>query len=59
MLPIVNNIRAQGITDEHEILKQLKIQTLCATECSKCVPYIQRMIQTGETRFEPINFFQL
>lgn len=38
------------------ILKALKSKTQCSTNCGMCTPYILKMIQTGQTRFEPMPF---
>lgn len=56
MLPAALALRAQGITDEQQILNSLRDQTGCTTGCALCTPYILRMIQTGQTAFDPLPF---
>jgi len=56
LIPIVERCRAEGISDENQILDQLRAQTGCTTGCSLCEPYIRQMIRTGQTRFDPLSF---
>lgn len=50
------------VDDEHDPINEspvaiheaLKSKTRCSTNCAICVPYILKMIQTGQTRFEPM-----
>jgi len=56
MLPAANAMRSQGTTDEQHILQKLRDQTGCTTGCALCTPYILRMIQTGQTAFDPLPF---
>ena len=32
---------------------QLKEQNICAVKCEMCAPYVELMLATGETEFEP------
>tara|TARA_A100001391_G_scaffold87883_3_gene58232 strand:+ start:140 stop:310 length:171 start_codon:yes stop_codon:yes gene_type:complete len=54
MLPAANAMRSQGVTDDQHILQKLRDQTGCTTGCALCTPYILRMIQTGQTAFDPL-----
>lgn len=40
---------------EHELtsVKQLQANEICSTKCHMCVPYIEMVLETGETEFEP------
>jgi len=54
LVPIIETLRSDGITDEHLILEQLRIRTQCTSGCTMCEPYIRLTIKTGETSFSPI-----
>lgn len=36
-------------------VNQLSEANICATNCKLCVPYIHRMLKTGETAFKEIE----
>lgn len=40
---------------EHEItdIKLLQVKEICSNKCHMCVPYVELMLVTGETSFEP------
>ena len=35
-------------------VEELQQARLCGTGCEMCLPYVERMLQTGETSFEPM-----
>ncbi len=41
--------------NEHQItdIKQLQAKEICSTKCHMCVPYVEMVLETGETEFEP------
>lgn len=45
-------IDAEGITTFEELKKRLTF----AENCNICVPYVELVIKTGKTSFEPMNF---
>ena len=45
-------IDAEGITTFDELKKRLTF----AENCNICVPYVELVIRTGKTSFEPMNF---
>lgn len=48
-------IDAEGITTFEELKKRLTF----AENCNICVPYVELVIKTGKTSFEPMNFNNL
>jgi bacterioferritin-associated ferredoxin len=34
-------------------LEQLMAETGCGDQCGLCRPYLEKMLETGETRFKP------
>jgi len=36
-------------------VSQLSNEQICATNCKLCVPYVHRMLKTGETAFKEIE----
>ncbi|MFN1836127.1 bacterioferritin-associated ferredoxin [Balneola sp. MJW-20] len=34
-------------------VSELQKQNICSTGCGLCIPYIELMLETGETSFEP------
>jgi len=42
---------------QKESLEELKEKNLCCSKCQYCVPYVLKMIETGETEFE--NFLKI
>lgn len=36
-----------------ETVRELQKQQICSCSCKICIPYIEQMIKTGETSFEP------
>lgn len=54
MLTTALAMRARGVDDDQHILQKLRDQTGCTTGCALCTPYILRMIQTGQTTFDPL-----
>ncbi len=40
----------KNLTDIREVMKETK----CGTRCKKCVPYLQKMLETGETKFDGV-----
>ena len=54
MTPIIDELRARGITGEDEIMAHLREQTKCSTGCGMCAPYVRLTVRTGRTRFAPL-----
>ncbi len=48
-------IDAEGITT----FEKLKERLTFAENCNICVPYVELVIKTGKTSFEPMNFNNL
>ncbi|NBB76689.1 MAG: hypothetical protein GVY02_04855 [Bacteroidetes bacterium] len=36
-----------------ETIEELREKNICSTNCQMCAPYILRMLETGETSFQP------
>lgn len=34
-------------------ISELKAKKICSNGCQMCVPYVERMLRTGETEFYP------
>ena len=34
-------------------LKVLQERKICSCSCKMCIPYIEKMLETGQTEFEP------
>lgn len=34
-------------------VKELRVENICSTNCRLCEPYIQQVLETGETIFQP------
>ncbi len=43
--------------EEHDVknIEDLQDANVCSTSCQLCVPYVKRMLETGETSF-PLDF---
>lgn len=37
-------------------VEELQEQEICCTNCKLCVPYIEKTLQTGITRFRPDDY---
>jgi bacterioferritin-associated ferredoxin len=47
--------RLKAHADEHGCgLAQLQATFGCGRACAFCLPYLRRMLQTGETSFDPL-----
>ncbi|MDF1810532.1 MAG: hypothetical protein P1U42_12650 [Phycisphaerales bacterium] len=54
LIPIIESLKAEGISSESEIMEQLKAQSKCMSGCTMCEPYIRLVVHTGDTSFSPI-----
>jgi len=54
MIPVIEDLRANGIDDEDEIIARLRERTNCSTGCGMCAPYVRLTVRTGRTRFAPL-----
>lgn len=41
--------------NELETIKDLQSAEVCSTNCKLCIPYVEKMLKTGETSF-PLDF---
>ena len=39
-------------------VKELQADNFCSCGCGLCIPYIERMFETGETEFEPGAYYK-
>jgi|AACY02.16.fsa_nt_gi BFD-like [2Fe-2S] binding domain. len=47
-------IRAEARRLGLDSVRALQAHGLCCTGCRLCAPYVKRMLQTGQTSFDPI-----
>ena len=39
-------------------IEELQALEICSTKCRMCLPYIEMMFETGETKFRPGAYFE-
>ena len=44
----------QGYTS----VEELQSEKYCSCSCGLCIPYVEMMLETGETEFEPGAFYK-
>jgi len=42
----------------YETVEELQSDRYCSSSCGLCIPYIQLMLETGETEFEPGAYYK-
>jgi NAD(P)H-nitrite reductase large subunit len=47
-------IRDEALRRGLSTVDELKEARLCGTGCEMCLPYVERMLHTGETSFDPL-----
>ncbi|REL24313.1 hypothetical protein DYD21_19090 [Rhodohalobacter sp. SW132] len=59
---ICSNIRFEEVLADARRLsiktvEELRDREICAVNCRLCEPYLERMLKTGETEFDPGSLF--
>lgn len=46
-------IKQYALEHNYTTVEELQEVTFCSCKCGLCIPYIELMLETGETEFEP------
>lgn len=46
-------IKQYAMENNLKTVAELQQRNYCSNRCKLCVPYVERMLQTGETAFDP------
>lgn len=46
-------IKGIASKDGFSSVEELQIEDICSNSCQMCEPYVEMMLETGETAFEP------
>ncbi|MDR9416139.1 MAG: hypothetical protein RI564_07635 [Gracilimonas sp.] len=42
----------------YDSVEELQADNYCSCSCGLCIPYVELMLKTGETKFEPGAFYK-